>query len=261
MADAVLKTKKIGKSFDTNKGIKKVLDDISIDVDEHEFVCIMGPSGCGKSTLIRIMEGIESPDTGQVLLENVPLPKRPEKSIQKNFGIVFQLDNLLEWKTVYKNTDLPLAAFHMKDKMNSQKRVMEMLQLVGLWDFKDCYPKELSGGMKQRAAIARAMVTDPKILMLDQPFGALDAITRRMLNVELLRIWNETKKTCVMITNNVEEAMYLGQRVIVLSKSPAKIVEEIKIPFSYEEKTGDVTENKEYLSIRGKLQGLIRSLD
>ena len=135
-----------------------------------------------------------------------------------------------------------------------------MLDLVGLSDFKDCLPHELSGGMRQRAAIARALVTNPDMLMLDQPFGALDAITRRMLNVELLKIWKETQKTCVMITNNVNEALYLGQRIFVLSNSPARIVREIHVPFSYEERNDELALNTKYLKLRSELDQLVRSL-
>lgn len=247
------------KSFGTPEGRLDVLGGIDLAVREREFVCIMGTSGCGKSTLIRILEGIETPDEGQVVLEGAPLPSRPVKAVQKKFGIVFQSDNLLDWKNVYQNVALPLSAFKLKKQINAQKRIMEMLELVGLQDFKDCLPNELSGGMRQRAAIARALVTDPDMLMLDQPFGALDAITRKMLNVQLLKIWRQTQKTCIMITNNVNEALYLGQRVLVLSKSPAKIVREFKVPFSYEERNADLGVHPEYLAMRDALNHVIRS--
>lgn len=250
----------IKKSFNTREGELDVLGGIDLTVQEKEFVCIMGTSGCGKSTLMRIMEGIESPDEGQVTLEGEPLPAKPDKKFQKRFGIVYQSDNLLDWRTVYKNVELPLSVFDMKKKINSKKKIIEVLELVGLADFKNCLPKELSGGMKQRAAIARALVTNPDLLMLDQPFGALDAITRKMLNVELLKIWKETQKTCIMITNNVNEALYLGQRILILSNSPAKIIKEIKVPFSYDERNGDFALNEEYLKLRSELNHIVRSL-
>lgn len=256
-----LKAAGITKEFPTKNGKLQVLGGINLEVKPEEFICIMGNSGCGKSTLIRILEGIEHADRGQVILNGQPLPQKTSKEVQKNFGIVFQSDNLLDWKTVYQNVELPIVTFHLKKEMNAEKRIMEMLELVGLSDFAQCLPHELSGGMRQRAAIARALVTDPGILMLDQPFGALDAITRKMLNYELLKIQHNTRKTCVMITNNVNEALLLGQRVLVMSNSPAKIVHEIEVPFSYEEKMGDLTMNGKYLKLRKELNEIVRSLD
>ena len=250
----------VTKSFQTREGLLEVLGGIDFTASEKEFICIMGTSGCGKSTLMRIMEGIEQPDEGSVILEGQPLPKKPSKRFQKKFGIVFQSDNLLDWKSVYKNVEAPLSIYKMKGSMNAKKRIMEVLDLVGLSDFKDCLPHELSGGMRQRAAIARALVTNPDMLMLDQPFGPLDANTRRMLHVELLKIWKETQKTCVMITNNVNEALYLGQRIFVLSNSPARIVREIHVPFSYEERNDELALNTEYLKLRSELDQLVRSL-
>lgn len=250
----------VKKSFHTREGLLNVLGGIDIEVSEKEFICIMGTSGCGKSTLMRIMEGIDQADEGSVVLGDQTLPKKPTKSFQKNFGIVFQSDNLLDWKSVYKNVEMPLSVYNIKGSINSKKRIMEVLELVGLTDFKDCLPHELSGGMRQRAAIARALVTNPNVLMLDQPFGALDAITRRMLNVELLKIWKETQKTCVMITNNVNEALYLGQRIFIMSDSPAKIIKEIKVPFTYEERNGELSLNEEYLRLRAELNRIVRGL-
>ncbi|MFV0527312.1 MAG: ABC transporter ATP-binding protein [Lachnospiraceae bacterium] len=253
----------IKKSFVTKDGEIPVLGGIDFEVREKEFICIMGASGCGKSTLIRTMEGIETPDEGEVILEGQKMPQVSSKEIQKKFGIVFQNDNLLEWKTVYENVRLPLQVFGMKKQkdLNIEKQITKMLDLVGLQEFKDCLPKELSGGMRQRAAIARALVTDPDLFMLDQPFGALDAITRKMLNVELLKIWNETKKTCVMITNNVNEALYLGQRVLVMSHSPARIIHNMEIPFTYEERKNQLELNPEYLELRAKLNDIVRTLN
>lgn len=250
----------IKKSFCARGETKQVLGQITLEAYPEELICIMGNSGCGKSTLIRILEGIETADEGQVILKGCPLPKKTSKSVQKNFGIVFQSDNLLDWKTVYENVKLPVSAFKLKGQMNSKLEIMKKLQLVGLEEFSDCYPHELSGGMRQRAAIARALVTNPEILMLDQPFGALDAITRKMLNYELLKIQHNTKTTCVMITNNVNEALLLGHRVLVMSNSPSEIICEMKVPFSYEERMGDVSTNKEYLQLRKELNEIIRNL-
>jgi NitT/TauT family transport system ATP-binding protein len=251
----------IGKSYTAKDGPLKVLGSIDLEIREKEFICIMGNSGCGKSTLIKIMEGIERFDKGEFILEGQPFKNgTSSKDIQKKFGIVFQNDNLLEWQNTYKNVELPLKVFGIKN-VDTDKRVMDMLTLVGLQEYKDCLPKELSGGMRQRASIARALVTDPDFLMLDQSFGALDAITRKTLNEELLKIWHTTRKTCVMITNNVNEALYLGNRVLVMSNSPAEIIKEIEVPLSYEERTHDIGLNTVYLELRAQLNQIVRSIN
>ena len=250
----------VAKTFTSGNVRKEILGDIDFCIRNREFVCIMGSSGCGKSTLIRIMEGIEYPDSGSVIINGRQLPPSPEKAIQRDIGIVFQNDNLLDWKNTYKNVELPLEVFDMKNEINVRDRVMYVLGLVGLEKFTDCLLHELSGGMRQRCAIARALVSDPPYLMFDQPFGALDAITRKILNVELLKLWAKTKKTCVMITNSVNEALYLGNRILFMSPSPSKIVEEIDVPFSYEERIQGLDVNPEYLDLRSKLNHIVRNV-
>jgi NitT/TauT family transport system ATP-binding protein len=260
MSGPVYKLTGVKKSFAGKKETVNVLDGIDLEIAEKEFVCIMGNSGCGKSILIKIMEGILHCDEGELVLEGKKLDKKASKSLQRKFGIVFQSDNLLEWRNVFKNVELPLKVFGVKSAEN-RANIMKALSLVGLQDYWDCLPRELSGGMRQRASIARALVSDPDFLMLDQPFGALDAITRKILNEELLKIWRETEKTCVMITNNVNEALYLGGRVLVMSNSPSRIVHEIKAPFSYEERCDGLSTNPMYLKLRAELSGIVRSLN
>lgn len=220
----------------------------------------MGNSGCGKSTLIKIMEGILPGDEGSILFDGATPGSQVSKEMQRKFGIVFQSDNLLEWLSVYKNVELPLRVFGKKNKNENRKKVMDALTLVGLQDYSDCLPRELSGGMRQRTSIARALVSDPAMLMLDQPFGALDAITRKALNAELLRIWHTTQKTCVMITNNENEALLLGGRVLVMSNPPAKIIHEINVPLTYEERISGIALNPAYLKLRAELASIVRSL-
>lgn len=250
----------VSKAFTTPRGPKTILDAFDLSIEKNEFACIMGASGCGKSTLMRMLEGIETPDSGTVSLDGTVLPKRPSKSFQKRIGIVFQQDNLLDWRTVYANVKLPLTAFGLSKAGNPDKLIVDALGLVGLDEFRDCLPKELSGGMRQRCAIARALVSDPDLLMLDQPFGALDAITRKMLNEQLLEIWHRTKTTCVMVTNSVNEALYLAQRIIVLGGSPARITHDIAVPFTYEERRDGLTSNSRYLAMREDLTRIIHSL-
>jgi NitT/TauT family transport system ATP-binding protein len=258
--DFCMQVKDIRKSFNTKNSNTNILDGIDFNVCKKEFICIMGASGCGKSTLMRILEGIETQDSGKIILYGKIMSKKNGKATQKKYGIVYQNDNLLDWKTTYDNVKLTLSVFHVNKKNDVQRKVMQALELVGLQDFKDCLPHELSGGMRQRAAIARALVSDPEFLMLDQPFGALDAITRKMLNMELLRIWNETGKTCIMVTNNVNEAIYLGNRILFMSSSPARIIEEVKVPFTYEEKNSNLELNPDYLLLRSKLNYLVRNM-
>lgn len=261
ICDNFLQVSHIRKNFSKRKNSLEVLRDIHFSVKEKEFVCIMGPSGCGKSTLAGIIEGIEHPDGGSIFLAGEKMPEKTTKKIQKRFGIVFQQSNLLEWKTTCKNVGMPLSVFHIGNRIDRERAVSRVLELVGLLEFKDCWPHELSGGMQQRAAIARALVSDPDFLILDQPFGALDAITRKMLNVELLRIWHETQKTCIMITNNVNEALYLSSRILFMSESPSSIVKEVNVPFTYEEKRAGIELNPEYLKLRSELNRFVRSIN
>ena len=200
-----------------------VLDDISFDVNEHEFVCVLGPSGSGKSTLLRIFAGLIPYTSGKVLIDQQEIDKP-----RAGTGIVFQNSNLMPWRTVTENIRLPLD-IQDKNQILSSELVSDLIKLVGLEGFEDSYPQELSGGMAQRVAIARALVHDPDILLLDEPFGALDAITRERMGKELLRILNARKKTVIMVTHNIQEALFLADRILVLSNRPAKIVLDMKV--------------------------------
>ncbi len=250
---------KVTKSYPVRGGRLEVLGDISLHIREHEFVCVMGSTGCGKSTLMRIMSGVETCGGGEFYFYNRNASYGIPKKLLSNIGVIFQSDNLLEWRTAFKNVRLQQEALKMKLSEDTDEKVMEMLSLVGLQDYKDCYPRELSGGMRQRCAIARALVHDPQLLLLDQPFGALDAITRKTLNQELLRIWKERGNTAVMVTNSVGEALTLATRVIVLSPPPAVIAHQLSIPLTYEERTGDLLANPKFQALRSHLTDLVRS--
>lgn len=248
----------VTKKYSSRNSSVEVLDGINLKVREHEFVCIMGSTGCGKSTLLQILGGIEKPDAGQIFFHSKQLPAGVTNEIKKNFGYVFQSDCLLEWRTLEQNVRMPLEIYKLNKQAEYQKRIDEMLELVGLQEYKNCYPKELSGGMKQRGAIARALVHNPEVLLLDHPFGALDAITRKMLGYELLKIWNETKKTVIMITNNVEEALLLANRIVFMSDKPSRIVKEVTVPFSFEERDENIILNETYLQMREELNQFIK---
>ena len=190
------------------------LEDISLSVEEGEFLSVIGVSGCGKSTLIRIIGGLETASSGTVLVNGQAVLKPTRK-----IGFVFQDHRLLPWLTVTENIRLALK----KDEKNQKETVEKYLALVGLEKFADAYPKQLSGGMAQRVAIARSLANRPDILLLDEPFGALDAMTRISMQLELQKIWKAQKTTMILITHDIDEAVYLGQRVVVMSPRPGKI--------------------------------------
>lgn len=247
----------IKKTIYTKEVTKDIVKNINFQVQKKEFVCIMGPTGCGKSSLLRIMAGLDQYTDGIMNFENSEVKSGISKNLLRNIGIAYQSDSLFEWLTVKQNIEQPVNVFGLKSKMNVSQRVDEMLELTGLKNYQDCYPSELSGGMRQRCAFGRALVHDPEILLLDQPFGALDAITRKVLGTELLETWHEMEKTVVMVTNNVTEALMLAQRVIVLSKTPATVTELVEVPLTYEERLGDLLENEKFLTLSEKLNQLI----
>jgi NitT/TauT family transport system ATP-binding protein len=200
------------------------LNDISLAVGEREFVTIVGPSGCGKSTLLKLIAGLLPASAGRVAVGG-KIVAAPRTDI----GIVFQNPILLPWRTVIENVLLP-AEVQGRPMAAARQRARELLAMVGLAEFENKYPMELSGGMQQRAAISRALVCDPDILLMDEPFGALDAMTREQMNLDLQRIWREAGKTVVLITHSIPEAVFLGDRVIVMSPRPGRIVRVLDVP-------------------------------
>lgn len=199
------------------------LGPIDLTINAGEFVSIVGPSGCGKSTFLRIVCGLTGISGGRLLLDGTPI-SGPNRDI----GVVFQAATLLPWRTVLDNVLLPVQ---VRKELTTEKRekALELLKMVGLQDFVQRYPSELSGGMQQRVAIARALITDPSILLMDEPFGALDEFTRETMNEELLRIWEETKKTVIFITHSIPESVFMSDRVIVMSERPGRILADIRI--------------------------------
>ncbi len=204
-------------------GAFQVFDDISLEVHPFEFVSLVGPSGCGKTTFLRILDGLIPYDSGQILLDGKSVIKPgPDK------GFVFQDSSLLPWRTVMNNIILGLELQGV-DKKEARKKTERYISLVGLKGFETHYPHELSGGMQQRVNLARALIVDPEVLLMDEPFASLDAQTREIMQLELLRIWREAKKTVIFVTHQIEEAIYLADRVVVFSARPAKITEIVKI--------------------------------
>jgi|SRR5579884_1716211 len=214
---------RLAKSYRTTEGTTLAVADVSFSVAPYEFVSLLGPSGCGKTTVLKIIAGLTAPTEGKVKLEG-----RPVLGPRADVGMVFQTPALMRWRTAIENVLLPAEILGL-DLRNFRKRASELLELVGLGDFLNRLPNQLSGGMQQRVSIARALVHDPSILLLDEPFSALDAMTRNQLNVELLRIWSERKKTSLLITHSIPEAVFLSDRVVVLTGRPAKVLDIVEI--------------------------------
>lgn len=212
------------KRFATRSNeVVTALSNVNLDIAEDEFISVVGPSGCGKTTLMRILAGLESKTSGTVLSGG-----RPVDGPRADAAVVFQQATLLPWNTVMSNIMLP--ADLRKDKsQETVERARELLNFMGLADFAQKYPFELSGGMQQRVAICRALMRDPKVLLMDEPFGALDAMTREAMNMELMRVWSENRKTVIFITHSIPEAVLLGDRVVVMSPRPGRISEIVSV--------------------------------
>ena len=260
MQNKVFSIQHIAKAFGNEKdgNYIQVLKDISMDIYEKEFIVILGNSGCGKSTFLKILGGIDSATDGSMELHGKDIGREIPREELKKFGYVFQSNNLLPWRTAEGNLRFNLNTMKLKGP-EWDKRVDEMLDIVGLLDYKKVYPHELSGGMRQRVGIARALVHDPDILILDQPLGALDAITRKMLSYEILNIWKKTQKTVVMVTNNVDEAILLANRIFVFSNKPATITHEIPVDIPLEHRNHEIANDKRFNELREQINEIVRA--
>ena len=224
MTTPILVAERLTHIYPNQNGGLLALEHVSFAVGPQEVVCLVGPSGCGKSTLLRLLAGLLAPTAGQVIFEGAPLvaPRR-------RIGFVFQKANLMPWRTVLANVTLPLELQHVAPT-EARRQAQELIDLVGLRGFEQSLPRDLSGGMEQRVAIARALVHNPDVLLLDEPFGALDALTRERMGGELLRIWEARRKTVVMVTHSIPEALLLADRVLVLSPRPGQIRLALDVP-------------------------------
>jgi nitrate/nitrite transport system ATP-binding protein len=251
-----IEIKNVTVSFKTPKGIYTAVKDISLNIRKGEIVSLIGHSGCGKSTLMNTISGMVKPTAGEVIANGVYVKKPgPDR------GIVFQNYSLLPWLTVRKNIYEAVDAAK-KGISSTDKRLLveKNLKMVNLWDHKDKLPGQLSGGMKQRVAIARAFAINPSILLLDEPFGALDALTKSNMHVELLKLWNldNREKTIVMVTHDVEEAIFLSDRVVVMSNGPAATIKEIiEVPLPRPRNKKEIVHDPEYMRIHDKLLNLL----
>lgn len=221
-----IEVKDVSITFEEKNEKQTILDDVSLEIEKGEFICLLGPSGCGKSTLLNVMAGFLKPTSGEVIIDG----KKVEKPSIENVTI-FQNYGLLPWRTVRKNVELGLETKKVS-KEERERIARKYIEMVGLGEAEKKHPWQLSGGMQQRVAIARALAVDPEVLFMDEPFGALDAITRMKLQDDISRISQETKKTVIFVTHDIEEAVFLADRVVVLSANPGKIksILNIKMP-------------------------------
>ena len=243
----LLVAEQINHTYTGGTGDILALDDVTLRLTRESFVCLVGPSGCGKSTLLRILAGLLAPTSGHVLLDDQPITHP-----QRRIGIVFQQANLMPWRTVYGNLALPLELAGLPAR-EREERTVAMLELTGLDGFADAYPAELSGGMAQRIAIGRALIHYPEVLLLDEPFGALDALTREQMSEELLRIWFKYRKTVFMVTHSIPEAVLLADRVLVMSPRPGELIADVTIPLS-RPRSLDLLHQPEFVALTEQLR-------
>ncbi|KWF29193.1 ABC transporter [Burkholderia diffusa] len=248
--DVILDVRHVGKRFATPQGECVALDDISFRTHRREFVCVIGPSGCGKSTLIRILAGLDAQTSGEVLLDGEPV-----QGPGADRGMVFQGYTLFPWLTVKKNVMFGLR-MNGSSGSEAEREALQWLDLVGLTRFADVYPHQLSGGMKQRVAIARALANRPRILLMDEPFGALDAQTRARMQTHLLDIWRNIDVTILFITHDLDEAIFLADRILVLKANPGGVQELIEVPVPRPRDYSQVN-TPEFIATKARLEALI----
>ncbi|AQA02987.1 ABC transporter ATP-binding protein [Mycobacterium sp. MS1601] len=240
-------------TFKSKRGTTNALCDIDLKVAEGEFVSIAGPSGCGKSTLLKVVAGLTDPTRGEVRLRG-----KQVRGPQREIGYVFQRAALLEWRSVRKNILLQ-AEMRGMGRQAAQSRCDQLIEMTGLSGFENALPHELSGGMQQRVSLCRALLHEPEVLLMDEPFGALDALTREKMNIELHRIWRETGTTVVLVTHSVAEAVYLANRVVVMSPRPGRIVETLEVDLPADRDYAATMERPEFTKVANRVRDLLGS--
>lgn len=251
-ATAVIETKGLGLTFTTADGPVYALKDVNLTVNDGDFVSFIGPSGCGKTTLLRVIADLEQATSGTITV-NAMTPEQARLS--RSYGYVFQAPALFPWRTVERNVGLPLEIMGLQD---SEARIKRNLELVNLAGFEKKFPWQLSGGMQQRVSIARALAFDPQLLLMDEPFGALDEIVRDKLNQQLLELWDRTKKTVVFVTHSIPEAVFLSSKIVVMSPRPGRIIDVIETNFPVKRDL-DIRESPEFLKIAHRVREGLRA--
>jgi NitT/TauT family transport system ATP-binding protein len=252
-AEAAVACRNITVRFVTERRVTTALENVSFAVERGGFLSLLGPSGCGKSTLLRVVADLVAPSHGQATV----LGKTPQAArLERALGFVFQDAALLPWRTALQNVELPLEVGPVRSLPKGAPTGRELLQLVGLQGWENSFPHELSGGMRQRVAIARALLGGPRILLMDEPFGALDEITRDRLNEELRRIWQETGTTILFVTHSVYEALYLGQQVLVLAANPGRVTELVDVDLP-RDRCLAIRETPDFVAIAARLRAAL----
>ncbi|HTV68716.1 MAG TPA: ABC transporter ATP-binding protein [Rhizobiaceae bacterium] len=251
---AVVSASKLGLTFQTNDGPVRALSDVSLDIAKGEFVSFIGPSGCGKTTFLRVIADLEKPTEGAILVNGMT-PEQARK--QRAYGYVFQAAALYPWRTIERNVALPLEIMGLSSA-DKRQRIERTLALVNLTGFEKKYPWQLSGGMQQRASIARALAFDADLLLMDEPFGALDEIVRDHLNEQLLELWARTNKTICFVTHSIPEAVYLSTRIVVMSPRPGRVTDVIESTLP-KERPLDIRETPEFLAIAARVRDGLRA--
>jgi NitT/TauT family transport system ATP-binding protein len=251
---AVVEVADVSKTFGSGTGAVQALDGIDLTIGEGEFVSLIGPSGCGKSTLLRLIGDLTTPTAGRILVNGKPAR---QGRLDRDYGMVFQSPVLMDWRTIQANIELPLEIMGYS-KEERTRRSTDLLRLVELEGFGARRPWQLSGGMQQRVAIARALAFDPKLLLMDEPFGALDEMTRERMNLELMGIWNRTKTTVVFVTHSIPEAVFLSTRVVVMSARPGRITKVVDIDLP-QPRTADARETERYFELVTEVREALRS--
>ncbi len=253
-SDSVVEAKGLGLTFHTNDGPVVALTDVDLDIGKGEFVSFIGPSGCGKTTFLRVIADLEQPTSGSIRINGMS----PEEARAKRaYGYVFQAPALFPWRTIEKNVALPLEIMGFADA-EKRDRIKRTLELVNLSGFERKYPWQLSGGMQQRASIARALAFDADLLLMDEPFGALDEIVRDHLNSELLKLWAATNKTIAFVTHSIPEAVYLSTKIVVMSPRPGRVTDVIESTLPTERPL-DIRETPEFLAIAARVRDGLRA--
>ncbi|GAB4424382.1 MAG: ABC transporter ATP-binding protein [Chloroflexi bacterium OHK40] len=258
MDTPIIEFDRVSKIYSSGGGPITALHDVSLRIAAGEFVALIGPSGCGKSTLMRLIGDLEQPSGGSVRVKS----KTPEQARRdRDYGIVFQAPVLYDWRTVSRNVELPLEIMG-RPKEQRRERALSLLRLVGLGDFADAYPHQLSGGMQQRAAIARALSFEPSILLMDEPFGALDEITRERMQLELLNIWSgaNPRPTVIFVTHSIPEAVFLADRVVVMSPRPGRVQRVIPVDLS-RPRTYETREDPRFFALVTEVRECLRTAE
>lgn len=252
--NAVVEARQLGLTFQTNDGPVRALSNVDLTINKGEFVSFIGPSGCGKTTFLRVIADLEKPTEGSISINGMS-PERAREA--RAYGYVFQAAALLPWRTIERNVGLPLEIIGLP-RAEQQERIKRTMDLVNLSGFEKKYPWQLSGGMQQRASIARALAFDADLLLMDEPFGALDEIVRDHLNEQLLQLWRRTNKTICFVTHSIPEAVYLSTRIVVMSPRPGRVTDVIESTLP-RERPLDIRESPEFLAIAARVRDGLRA--